>query len=148
MSFRRPKRDREDATFDLTAMIDVVLLLVIFFMLTSQFAAADRAPVNLPPQKGFDAQAGQTAEIVIDVNKTGEAALAGKPISNEGLLNELMIAQRGLQAKAPTGSVSTLRVLIRADAACPAPALATICTVVNNAGITVFSLATSGEGGT
>jgi biopolymer transport protein ExbD len=57
MAFLRPKQVREDATFDLTAMIDVVLLLIIFFMLTSQFAATDRAAVELPAQKGLEAAA-------------------------------------------------------------------------------------------
>lgn len=147
VAFRRPKRERDDATFDLTPMIDVVLLLIIFFMLTSQFAAADRARVDLPVQKGFDAQSGKGAEIVIDVSKTGEPSLAGKVISVEGLLNELMISQQSVAAAAKGDTPGALSVLIRADAACPTPALQAICAVVNNAGIKVFALATSGEEG-
>ncbi|NBX32603.1 MAG: hypothetical protein EBR07_07690, partial [Planctomycetes bacterium] len=32
--------DGSDASFDLTPMIDVILLLIIFFMLSSQFATS------------------------------------------------------------------------------------------------------------
>ncbi len=47
MAIRRPRT--EDATINLTPMIDVVFLLVIFFMVGSKFSEAEsRIKVNVP----------------------------------------------------------------------------------------------------
>lgn len=148
MSLRRPSRERDDATFDLTPMIDVVLLLIIFFMLTSQFTSADRAAVDLPAQPGVQAAKGAWAELVVDVDANGAPSIAGKPISVEGLVNEALTSNAAAMAAARRkGSAGPgLRVLIRADKACPTPALQSLCAAISNAGVTSFSLATSGEG--
>jgi len=149
MSLKRQAREREDATFDLTPMIDVVLLLIIFFMLTSQFASSDRAPVNLPGQPGYAASIGAPAELVFDVDEQGTASLAGRPLSIEGFINEAITSNAGaLAASKRAGTTGGVRVLLRADQRCPAPALAALCTALSNAGIKAFSLATSGEGTT
>lgn len=140
MAFLRPKRERDDATFDLTAMIDVVLLLIIFFMLTSQFAATDRATVELPAQKGLEAVAAtKGAELVIDIDQKGATSILGREISIDGILNEAASAGRG----APAGGV---RVLLRAHRDCPASAVRNLCAALVNAGIRAVSLGTSGEG--
>src|SRR5215475_2503474 len=66
MKLGRPKELRE-ATFDLTPMIDVVLLLIIFFMLSSQFAQAQRAPMDLPKEQGRPSKPEGPSLVVIDV---------------------------------------------------------------------------------
>ena len=50
MRFRRPGRRREEGAPDLTPLIDVVFLLLIFFLVTATFAQRDRTvvPVDLP----------------------------------------------------------------------------------------------------
>lgn len=140
MAFIRPKQEREDATFDLTAMIDVVLLLIIFFMLTSQFAATDRAAIELPAQKGLEAAAStKGAELVIDIDRDGATSILGRTITLDGILNEAAAAGRG----APPGGV---RVLLRAHKDCPASAVQVLCAALVNADIRTVSLGTSGEG--
>ena len=139
MAFLRPKQVRDDATFDLTAMIDVVLLLIIFFMLTSQFAATDRAAIDLPPQKGLEAAAAKGAELVIDIDRQGGTSILGRETSIDGILNEAAAAGRG----APAGGV---RVLLRAHKDCPASVVQNLCAALINAGIRTVSLGTSGEG--
>jgi biopolymer transport protein ExbD len=140
MPFIRPKQEREDATFDLTAMIDVVLLLIIFFMLTSQFAATDRAVIELPAQKGLEAAAAaKGAELVIDIDQHGATRMLGREASLDGILNEAAAAARA----APEGGV---RVLLRAHKDCPASAVRALCAALVNAGIRTVSLGTSGEG--
>lgn len=51
MRLNRP-RELAEAPFDLTPMVDVVLLLIIFFMLSAQFAETFGSPMNLPGEKG------------------------------------------------------------------------------------------------
>lgn len=145
MAFIRPKRLRDDATFDLTPMIDVVLLLIIFFMLTSQFAATDRAPLNLPEQKGLESEGAKGAELVIDLDRTGETSILGRAVTIDGILNEAVAAGAGVAASPQGGR--NVRVLLRADRECPASAVQGLCAALINAGIRSVSLGTSGEGG-
>ena len=140
MAFLRPRQEREDATFDLTAMIDVVLLLIIFFMLTAQFAAGDRATIDLPAQKGVETPAAaKGTELVIDIDREGSTSILGRETSLDGILNEAAAAGR----HAPAGGV---RVLLRAHKDCPASAVRNLCAALVNAGIRTVSLGTSGEG--
>ncbi|MFN7440054.1 MAG: ExbD/TolR family protein, partial [Phycisphaerales bacterium] len=45
------RKDIPEAGFDLTAMIDIVLLLIIFFTLTSQFVQTLQRPMPLPAER-------------------------------------------------------------------------------------------------
>lgn len=45
-----PNRSFESETFDMTAVIDMVFLLIIFFMLVSQFIAEEQFKVSVPDQ--------------------------------------------------------------------------------------------------
>ena len=140
MGLRRPRRERDDATFDLTPMIDVVLLLIIFFMLTSQFAQSGRAEVSLPDQAGLSGEESRGAELVIDLDARGETRIFGRDISIDGILNEA--ANANAIAKAGRG---TVRVLLRADQNCPASAVQNLCAALINIGIRTVSIGTSGE---
>ena len=65
---------RGDASFDLTPMIDVILLLIVFFMLSSQFSRTERMQVDLPVESGDElAVEEHPSEIVIDM--TGQPPL-------------------------------------------------------------------------
>ena len=44
--------DRRHLAVEITPMIDVVFLLIIFFMVTARFARDTRAELNLPQEKG------------------------------------------------------------------------------------------------
>jgi biopolymer transport protein ExbD len=123
-------------------MIDVVLLLIIFFMLTSQFAQSDRAGMNLPEQSGFASAETRGAELVIDIDRAGATSVLGRPITLDGIVNEAITASRGGSKAASSG----LRVLLRADRDCPASAVQNLCAGLINAGIRTVSLGTSGEG--
>ncbi len=72
MKFTRPKVTPE-ATFDLTNMIDVVLLLIIFFMLTAQFAKSNQREMDLPRQAG--ATGAVEGELAGVVGRSGTMAL-------------------------------------------------------------------------
>jgi biopolymer transport protein ExbD len=50
MRIFKPKRLFEAETFDMTPIIDVVFLLIIFFMLVAQFIVADHYNVGVPDQ--------------------------------------------------------------------------------------------------
>ncbi|MEC9372838.1 MAG: biopolymer transporter ExbD, partial [Planctomycetota bacterium] len=52
MSFAPDHRGERIPDIDITAMIDVVFLLIIFFMTTAQFVKMTRAEVDLPRETG------------------------------------------------------------------------------------------------
>lgn len=135
----RPTREYDEASFDLTPMIDVVLLLIIFFMMTAQFAASEGANVNLPEQPGHMGEQSTGASMVVDIDRTGQFSLWGSPISNDGLINAAILAN-------PAGSKSQTRVLLRADKDCPATVLQNIAAQLSQVGIRAVSLATQSDG--
>ena len=80
MRFSSPKSARpKEIVFDLTNFIDVVLLLIIFFMLTAQFAKSEQAEMDLPKEKGDAPSSASGAALGIDMDKTGGLAMLGHP---------------------------------------------------------------------
>ena len=74
--FSRPKR--LTTSIDMAPLIDVVFLLLIFFMLTSSFTLPS-LQITLPPAQG---QADPTPEIImVTVDAQGSITLQGSPVS-------------------------------------------------------------------
>lgn len=78
MSFGRRRR-RPDAIIDLTPMVDLFLLLILFFALATTFAHQTRLGIELPEANGqppaSDAQA-----IEVSVSESGEYAVNGQAL--------------------------------------------------------------------
>ncbi|MBZ0157130.1 MAG: biopolymer transporter ExbD [Alphaproteobacteria bacterium] len=74
--------------FDLTPMIDVVFLLLIFFLLTSIFAKPS-LPLDLPESE--TASVANNPEVSVAIKKDGSVLLNGHPVGLEklpGMLSE------------------------------------------------------------
>jgi len=66
-----PHQNKKSARFDLTPLIDVVLLLVIFFMLTTTFINVEsRIKVNLPTGDFAAAEPSENITVTITENNT------------------------------------------------------------------------------
>ena len=84
MQFRKTRR--ADPRVDITPLIDVVLLLVIFFMLTTTFIGAPAIKVNLPTSSAKEISKEQK-EVKITITKDGKLYVdrrtggSGDPIS-------------------------------------------------------------------
>jgi biopolymer transport protein ExbD len=84
MQFRKPKR--VDPSINITSLIDVVLLLVIFFMLTTTFIGATAIKVNLPTSSAKEISKEQR-EVKVTITKDGKLYVdqvisgSGDPIS-------------------------------------------------------------------
>jgi biopolymer transport protein ExbD len=128
----------EEATFDLTPMIDVILLLIIFFTLTSQFAKTQQSPMDLPKEKGEKDKGAAPSSIVIDLAKDGTFSVLGSPAE----LPDLVSMVRGEVARLGSG----LDLVIRADRACPAAHLNRLAEALASAGVRDWRLATAGDG--
>ncbi len=85
-----------DLGFDMTPMIDVVFLLIIFFLVSSHLARQE-AQMELPlPFADSGVAADEIAGRRLTLNVTGEGAmvLAGRPVSRDELSRRLVAAHQ------------------------------------------------------
>ena len=85
------RRERsEDATINLTPMIDVVFLLVIFFMVGSKFSEAEsRIKVNVPTVGEMRSITRAPDERVVAIAIDGSISLDDQPVTLSQLTSEL-----------------------------------------------------------
>jgi biopolymer transport protein ExbD len=138
MRFGRP-RIPQHASFDLTPMIDVVLLLIIFFVLTAQFARTQGTPMNLPQEPGEKAPDERPAALIIDLDAAGVLSVTGTKSDLPQLLR--MVEGEVLRLG------SALDLEVRADRDCPASHLNRLAEGLARIGVRNWKLATAGEGG-
>ncbi|WP_034336732.1 ExbD/TolR family protein [Deinococcus misasensis] len=88
---RRRRREADPVTFDFAPMVDIVLLLVIFFMLTSQLMSQDRTvPLDLPTASSSVQDS--TRIPTISVQRNGEIFLEGKKVTLQQLQEQVKTA--------------------------------------------------------
>ena len=108
MRFRREEED--NFAFDMTPMIDVVFLLIIFFMVSTVFVDFSRKmDINLPTSKS-SAIDESTKTLEVEMSKDKKIFLAGKPLTLLGL--ETTLAKMEFKDKKPSA-------IIRADKSLP-----------------------------
>lgn len=122
---------------DLTPMIDVVLQLIIFFMLTSSFGDLRRTPIDLPREAGSEAAERGEPAIIIDLDAQGRVLVDSAEVS----LAELERLVRG--GIAGTGDAGDYDVLIRPDRSAAAGDLDPVLERLARIGVTRWKLATT-----
>ena len=70
--FRRPKR-RVGVRIDMTPMVDVAFLLLIFFMVTTVFRTPQALEINLPPKEDVKVDIAQSKVLEVRVLPDGRA---------------------------------------------------------------------------
>jgi biopolymer transport protein ExbD len=136
--FRKPT---PEAGFDLTAMIDVVLLLIIFFMLSSQFAQSQARPMDLPRERGEATQPPAPTAIIVDIAKDGTmSVLSGQAVSGDELVK--MVKQAEAKHNGTPGAVE---LVIRADRGTPSLYVNKLAGLLARSGIRAWKLATAGD---
>lgn len=121
---------------DLTPMIDVVLQLIIFFMLTSKFGELRRTEIDLPRQPGERERSEREPALIVDLTGDGRTLVDSGPVS---LLELERIAAAGL---ARSASPADFDVLIRPDRNAPASELDRVLGRLASIGVTTWKLGT------
>lgn len=111
MRFVEAEKRKRTITVELTSMIDVVFLLIIFFMTTAQFARQTRAEVSLPQEQGEQDPVPEEAGLVINITEAGLIIVNDAQVNLEEL--EYLVQQE--IAQYPDRSTHQLKLLIRAD---------------------------------
>lgn len=81
MKFRRPQP--ENLEINLTPLIDCLLFLIIFLMLSTSFTKASKLQVVLPEAKGDAAKPNRAHAIEIDVSQAGEYTVNGQLLAGK-----------------------------------------------------------------
>ncbi|WP_373080431.1 ExbD/TolR family protein [Zhongshania sp.] len=133
MKFKRQRMD--DSGVNLTPLIDVVFLLLIFFMVSTTFTKESRLNLELPSAQGeVIPQEAKVLEVVIDAQgryRLNEQALLDHSVDG------LMAAMREI-----AGDDAELPVIITADAKSPHQAVITAMDAAGRLGFAKLSLTT------
>ncbi len=119
-------------------MIDVVFLLIIFFMTTAQVAQLTRTEIDLPLERGEQRGTPDEAGLVINITGEGEIIVASRTID----LVELEEIVRGELSKDPQNPAHQLKLLLRADRNAAAVHLNRVVALLESMGVGTARLAT------
>lgn len=98
MKFRRQRRD--EVSPNLTPLIDVVFLLLIFFMVSTSFTTRTQLAVNLPEAEGVAST--RTSQLELSIDASGEFLLNGDRVpSDPAGLRKALQAAAGDQRDVP-----------------------------------------------
>ncbi len=131
---------REDPELNMTSLIDVVLLLLIFFMMSTRFIDEGRLKVQLP-EAGVEPDQSTVAETVeIEVTAEGGYRVGGKPLVNNS--PDTLATALGRAS----GGDRRMPVTIRADARATHQSVVTAMDVAGRLGYRQINIATIHDG--
>ena len=134
MNFR-PK-ERADIEVNITPLIDVVFLLLIFFMVSTTFQKDSQLHVQLP-EATVRALEQTQLPIEIVINPQGQYFIGGKE-----LVNNKMSTLRSALVELAEGRID-VPLIVRADARSPHQSVVTAMDVASQLGFEKLSIATS-----
>lgn len=109
MRFRSPDMRERVMPMDITAMVDVVFLLIIFFLTTSSLVELTRERMELPEQPGEEAES-ETPGLVVNINRVGDLIVEREVVSLDQLMS--MVAA---EIRKEGGNPARVDLLVRAD---------------------------------
>ena len=124
----------EDSDLNLTPMIDVVFLLIIFFLVGSHFSEAERQfDVHVPTVSAAQPLTAPPDQLEVNVSRDGQISLGKNSLTLEQLTNELKHAQQRYADQS---------VVIRGDGEGKYQLVADVLAACHKAQIRNFSVAT------
>ena len=133
MKFAR--RARREIDVNLTPLIDVVFLLLIFFMVSTTFTKETHLSIDLPEARSSTNQFSETP-VEIAITSEGDYAVSGV-----ALLNRKAATLKIAIEKASQGD-SSLPMIITADSATPHQSVVTALDVAGQLGFSQLSITT------
>jgi biopolymer transport protein ExbD len=131
----KPRR-AEEPEINLVSLIDVVLMLVVFFLLSSEFIEEGRVRIQLPEGNAAAVPKHTSTPIVVTVTQTG-----GYRINERELINASPDTLRAALLRA-AGADRSQPVTIRADARATHQSVVTVMDVAGRLGFAELDIAT------
>lgn len=138
MRFGRRQHPDRVLPVEITPMIDVVFLLIIFFMTTAQFAKITRAEIDLPRERGEQETEPDEAGVIVNITSKGTIIVADETLTLEGLEDRLAATI----GNAPDQSARAVKLLLRADRDADSARLNEVITLLQGMGLSAARVAT------
>lgn len=131
----QPQQDDEEPEINLISMVDVLLLLIVFFVVTTSFVKEAPLRVQLP-EASLEAQPAQTVELEVVVNTEGNYF-----VNDQALVNSRPETLRSALIKV-AGNTRDIPLTIRADAQTTHQSVVTVMDVAGKLGFTNVRIVT------
>ncbi len=135
----RPGHKEESVEVNLTPLIDVVFLLLIFFMVSTTFDRHAKLKVSLP-ESSVKATQQQSDPLVLSIDAKGNYFLNDRQIVNQQLKTLKQAILKTLGDKAD--NIESVSLVLRADANTPHQAVVRAMDAASQIGLTKLSIAT------
>lgn len=132
----RPERSDERVDINLTPLIDVVFLLLIFFMVSTTFDRHARLKVELPEASAKKEQQQQDEPLVLSIDAKGNYFINDRQLVNTALDTLKTALQKSV------GDRKDVSLVLRADAKTPHQAVVRAMDAASQLGLTRLSIAT------
>lgn len=129
-------RSKEEPEINLTSLIDVVLLLLVFFMVSTSFVREAEINIRLPEASADPVEPTVSDTLEIGITQTGNFSLNGRQLAS----SDRRTLQRGIETIA--GDSRDLQIIIHADAESAHQATVTAMSVAGELGFTSINIAT------
>jgi len=135
----RPSRQPEDPEINVVSLIDVVLLLVVFFILSSRFTDEGRLRVHLPHASAVPTERVGSEPLVVSVTQSGSYLVNQRELINSSpeTLRAALLKEAGTDRSMP--------VTLRADAHATHQSVITAMDVLGRLGFAEINIATVKE---
>jgi len=131
----RPGHKEETVDVNLTALIDVVFLLLIFFMVTTTFDRHAKLKVSLP-EASTKATQQQSEPLVLSIDAKGNYFINDRQVVNKSLDTLKQAIRKTI------GEDKDVAMVLRADANTPHQAVVRAMDAASQLGLTKLSIAT------
>jgi len=140
MNFHRSKHSRTQVEINLIPMIDVLLVLLIFFVVSTTFTHDTNIKINLPEAKGEQASVEENV-ITLLIDKTGNYYIATHDNSSGELVNEKITSLREELTRV-MGNAPQTPFVISADGKTPHQAVIRALDIASQVGFKHIAFAT------
>lgn len=121
--------DEAIAEINIVPFVDIILVVLIIFMITTPFIVKPSININLP--KAASGQETAPSQLTLSITANGQALLNGKAASDEEIT---------AFAKSSIASKPEMQAIISADKDVPHGRVITVIDLVKSAGITKFAI--------
>lgn len=135
----RPGHKEESVEVNLTPLIDVVFLLLIFFMVSTTFDRHAKLKVSLP-ESSTQATQQQSESLILSIDAKGNYFINDRQVINKQL-ETLKTALLKTMGEKP-GEIKDVALILRADANTPHQSVVRAMDAASQLGLTKLSIAT------
>jgi len=135
----RPGHKEENVEVNLTALIDVVFLLLIFFMVSTTFDRHARLKVSLPEASAKTTQQ-QNEPLMLSIDAKGNYFINDRQVINQSLDTLKQALQKTIGDDMAT--IEDIALVLRADANTPHQSVVRAMDAASQLGLTKLSIAT------